>query len=117
MRFVMTGMLMVMLAGSAFAFSGGPVAAAEVVLTNDFLNDPDNIAVGKKLFVKQCARCHGNRAYPGKAPKLKEKKYKPEFVFKRITKGFRGMPPWRRRFNEQQRKSITAYVISKGFTN
>ncbi len=72
MRFVMTGMLMVMLAGSAFAFSGGPVAAAEVVLTNDFLNDPDNIAVGKKLFVKQCARCHGNRAYPGKAPKLKE---------------------------------------------
>ena len=43
--------LAVMLAGSAFAFSGGSVAAAEVELTGEFLNDPDNIALGKKLFL------------------------------------------------------------------
>ncbi|MBT3535480.1 MAG: hypothetical protein HN478_16490 [Rhodospirillaceae bacterium] len=117
MRLVMIWTLAVMLAGSAFAFSGGSVAAAEVELTGEFLNDPDNIALGKKLFLKQCGRCHGSRAYPGKAPKLKEKEYNPAFVYKRITKGFRGMPSWKRRYNEKQRKSITAYVVSKGFTN
>ena len=117
MRIALTLTMTAMLAGSAFVSSGNTAAAAGVDLTDEFLNDPDNIAVGKKLFQKQCARCHGRRAYPGKAPKLKEKKYKPEFVYKRITKGFRGMPSWKRRYNEMQRKSITAYVMSKDFTN
>lgn len=97
--------------------SNSSAAAAEITLTEEFLNDPDNIADGKKLFQKQCARCHGSRAYPGKAPKLKEKKYQADFVYKRITKGFRGMPAWRNRYNETQRKSITAYIMSKDFTN
>ncbi|MDP7546969.1 MAG: c-type cytochrome [Alphaproteobacteria bacterium] len=117
MRFVMPWTLAVILAGSAFALAGGSVAAAEVELRDVFLKDPENIAAGKKLFVKQCARCHGRRAYPGKAPKLDKKKYVPAFVYKRITKGFRGMPSWKRRYNEKQRKSITAYVVSKEFTN
>jgi len=106
-----------MLAGSALLLSSSGAIAAGVELSEDFLNDPDNIAVGKQLFQKQCARCHGSRAYPGKAPKLKEKKYRPEFVYKRVTKGFRGMPAWRNRYDEIQRKSITAYVMSKDFTN
>ncbi|MDA1098977.1 MAG: cytochrome c [Proteobacteria bacterium] len=113
----MIGTFAVILAGSAVAVSGSAAAAAEVELTDDFLNNPDNIAAGRQLFGKQCARCHGSKAYPGKAPKLKEKIYKPEFVYKRITKGFRGMPSWKNRYNEEQRKSITAYVVSKDFTN
>lgn len=117
MRFVMAWTLAFMFAGSAFILSGSPVAAAEVELTEAFMNDPDNIALGKKLFAKQCARCHGRKAYPGKAPKLKEKTYKPEFVYKRITKGFRGMPAWKSRYNEKQRRSLTAYIMSKDFTN
>lgn len=104
--------------GLTFAVWAGPLAAAEEeALTEAFLNDTDNIAVGKKLFFKQCARCHGKRAYPGKAPKLKPEKYKAAFVYKRINKGFRGMPSWKRMYNEKQRKSLTAYVMSKGFTN
>jgi len=94
-----------------------PAVAATVELDETFMSNLDNIALGKKLFQKRCARCHGQRACPGKAPKLQPAKYKPEFVYKRITKGFRGMPSWKRRFNEKQRKSLTAYVMSKGFTN
>jgi hypothetical protein len=37
--------------GLTFAVWAGPVAGAEEeALTEVFLNDPDNIAVGKKLF-------------------------------------------------------------------
>lgn len=110
-------MLAVLIAGSLSSFSRQSASAAEVTFSAEFLNDPKNIALGKSLFQKQCARCHGQRAYPGKAPKLKPEKYKPDFVYRRITKGFRGMPGWKRRYNEAQRKSLTAYIMSKNFTN
>ena len=106
-----------LLAVGLVVFGISPAAAAKVTLDDAFMSNPENIALGKKLFQKRCARCHGQRAYPGKAPKLKPEKYQPEFVCKRITKGFRGMPSWKSRFNENQRKSLTAYVMSKGFTN
>ena len=117
MRIVMILTVATLLLGSAPALFAGYAEAAEVEFTEAFMNDPENIAVGKKIFEQQCARCHGRKAYPGKAPKLKEKKYQAEFVYKRITKGFRGMPSWKRRYDEKQRKSITAYVMSKDFSN
>ncbi|MDP6688835.1 MAG: cytochrome c [Alphaproteobacteria bacterium] len=110
-------MLGIVLAASTSYFSGSSASAAEVTFSAEFMNDPKNIATGKGLFQKQCARCHGQRAYPGKAPKLKPEKYKADFVYRRITKGFRGMPGWKRRYNKLQRKSLTAYIMSKGFTN
>jgi mono/diheme cytochrome c family protein len=117
-RFDKSVVLAVFMAVSTYVLSVGPAIAADaadVVLEAEFLSDPANIAAGKKMFRKQCARCHGPRAYPGKAPKLKAKKYKPEFVYKRITKGFRGMPSWKKRYNLKQRKSLTAYIMSKDF--
>ncbi|MBT3532896.1 MAG: cytochrome c [Rhodospirillaceae bacterium] len=109
--------LILIIGGMAFIAQPGSLRADEAKIAKAFLNDPDNIAVGRKLFQKQCARCHGQKAYPGKAPKLKPEKYEPGFVYRRITKGFRGMPSWKRRYNKKQRKSLTAYVMSKDFTN
>jgi len=59
-RFFLTLMSMALVCTA----STGSLSAAKVTLTEAFLNDPDDIAVGKKLFLKPCARCHGQRAYP-----------------------------------------------------
>jgi mono/diheme cytochrome c family protein len=89
---------------------------ADQVFTDAFLGDPGNIAAGKQLWEGQCALCHGAKAYPGKAPKLKAGKYKPEFVFKRAYKGFKGMPEWRDTFTIDEIRTIVAYVKSPGFS-
>lgn len=95
----------------------GAVDAAEVKFSAEFTENADNLATGKKIWLKQCAHCHGLRAYPGKAPKLDPSRYKIEFVYKRVTKGFRGMPSWKRKYNKHQRMSVAAYVMSKNFSN
>lgn len=95
--------------------AGGNAVAAEVEFTKEFTENPENLATGKKIWVKQCAKCHGQSAYPGKAPKLKPEKYKIGFVYRRITKGFRGMPSWKKKYNKKKRMSIAAYVKSPGF--
>jgi len=93
------------------------VAAAEEKpeFTDAFMQDEANIVAGEELW-KQCRHCHGAKAYPGKAPKLKPVKYKPSFVFSRITKGYRKMPPWKDVFSLEQRMQLVAYIKSKQFS-
>ena len=86
-----------------------------IPFTEEFLQNPDNIAGGKKVWDKQCRACHGKQAYPGKAPKLKPAKYKPDFVYRRVTDGFRKMPSWKRVFSDEQRMQVTAYILSDRF--
>jgi len=88
----------------------------ELVFTEEFLNDPEHIASGKAIWKAQCALCHGARAYPGKAPKLKPKRYTPEFVYSRITNGFRKMPPWKDVYDDEERMDIVAWVLSRKFS-
>lgn len=88
---------------------------ADQVFTDAFLNSPANVAAGKELWDGQCALCHGAKAYPGKAPKLKPRKYKPLFVFKRTYKGFKGMPAWREVFTVDEIRTMVAYIKSPGF--
>ena len=85
--------------------------------TEEFLNDTDVLAKGQEIWVEQCQFCHGKNAYPGKAPKLKPRKYTPEFVYKRVTKGFKGMPAWDEVYNQEERMSVTAWVKNKDFSN
>lgn len=89
---------------------------ADQVFTTGFLEDPAIIGAGKALWDGQCALCHGAKAYPGKAPKLKPRKYKPAFVFKRTYKGFKAMPGWHEIFSLDEIRSIVAYVKSPGFS-
>lgn len=90
-------------------------ASDQPEFTDAFMSDAGNIAAGGELW-KQCRHCHGRNAYPGKAPKLKPRKYKPAFVYKRITNGFRKMPPWKEVFTQEQRMQLVAYIKSKQFS-
>ncbi|MCH8951487.1 MAG: cytochrome c [Proteobacteria bacterium] len=88
----------------------------ELVFTPEFLADPEHIAAGKEIWMGQCTLCHGAKSYPGKAPKLKPKRYTPNFVYDRITNGFRKMPPWRDVYDEEERMDLVAWVLSRKFS-
>jgi mono/diheme cytochrome c family protein len=91
--------------------------ADETELTEQYLNDPAHIELGKELFAQQCTKCHGRGAYPGKAPKLSVKKLTPEDVYLRVAYGFRKMPAWEDVFSDEEIMAITAYVKSDRFSN
>lgn len=84
-------------------------------LSQDMLVDAAMIEMGKEIWQDQCAHCHGARAYPGKAPKLKPRIYSPEFVYERVTFGFRKMPAWEDVYEDEELKAIVAWVLSKNF--
>lgn len=80
-----------------------------------FLSDPKNIETGRKVWEMQCRHCHGSKAYPGKAPKLRPGQLEPEFIFDRVTNGFGKMPSWKAVFSYEQRKGVVAYIKSDDF--
>jgi mono/diheme cytochrome c family protein len=81
-----------------------------------YLADSANFKAGKDVWVKRCNFCHGKKAYPGKAPKLKPKKYTPAFVYKRVTNGFRSMPSWKGTLTDEERRAVTAFIMHKRFS-
>ncbi len=83
--------------------------------TEAFLNDPANIAAGEEIWAGPCRGCHGKSAYPGKAPKLRPARYTPEFVYDRVTNGFRKMPAFKDVYTKEERMSVAAYVLSEEF--
>ena len=95
----------------AAAVEEGPPDFSDAVMS-----DPEIIALGGEIWAKQCRHCHGANAYPGKAPKLKPRKYKPDYAFDRITNGFRKMPAWKEVYTQDERVAIVAYIKSKKFS-
>jgi mono/diheme cytochrome c family protein len=79
------------------------------------LKDAAMIAQGEKIWQDQCTHCHGARAYPGKAPKLQPRTYKPEFVWDRVHNGFRAMPAWKEVYKPEEVLALVAYVLSDEF--
>jgi mono/diheme cytochrome c family protein len=108
----------------ALTMAGPPLgaqtaAAAEEpppVFEKDFLNSPNRIEQGRAVWEAQCRHCHGNAAYPGKAPKLKPGSYTPDFIYDRVTYGFRAMPPWKTVYSVDERKAVVAYIKSDAFS-
>jgi mono/diheme cytochrome c family protein len=84
-------------------------------LPPEVLKDEKLIGEGNALWKEQCAHCHGSRAYPGKAPKLTPRRYKPEFVWDRIHNGFKDMPAWKELYTPEQVIALVAYVLSDEF--
>jgi len=84
--------------------------------TADYMASKDAIDSGSSLWAKQCRHCHGNAAYPGKAPKLKPAIYTADFVFDRVTNGYKKMPAWKSVFTLDERKQIVAFILSDGFS-
>ncbi len=81
----------------------------------ELLRKPELIARGDAIWKEQCTHCHGSKAYPGKAPKLAPRRYTPEFVWDRVHNGFRGMPPWKEVYSEEDIVAVVAYVLSDEF--
>jgi mono/diheme cytochrome c family protein len=79
------------------------------------LKDSAMIAQGEKIWQEQCTHCHGSKAYPGKAPKLAPRTYKPEFIWDRVHNGFRGMPSWKEVYQPNEVLAVIAYVLSDDF--
>jgi mono/diheme cytochrome c family protein len=84
-------------------------------LPGELLKKADVIARGEKIWQEQCTHCHGSKAYPGKAPKLQPRLYKPEFVWDRTHNGFRGMPSWKDVYKPEEIVALVAYVLSDDF--
>lgn len=87
-----------------------------VPFTEAYLASAENVDAGGEIWASQCRHCHGAKAYPGKAPKLKPAKYKPDFVYRRVTDGFRKMPAWKEQFSDDERMQIVAYILSSSFS-
>ncbi len=105
--------------GMGASFAAGEAkkkSVPPVPFTEEFLAAEENINAGHEIWSEQCRHCHGAKAYPGKAPKLRPHKYKPEFVYRRVTDGFRKMPPWVDVYTDEERMQIVAYVLSKKFS-
>jgi mono/diheme cytochrome c family protein len=103
----------------ALAQTAAPAPAAEEPppkFEAAFLVDAANVDAGKAVWQEQCRHCHGNSAYPGKAPKLKPGSYTPDFIYDRVTYGFKAMPPWKAVFSLQQRMAVVAYIKSDSFS-
>jgi mono/diheme cytochrome c family protein len=84
---------------------------------NPLKNDPEAVAVGRKLFELHCAECHGEDAEGGrKAPSLRAREVQqatPGTLFWILTNGVvrRGMPVWSK-LPEPQRWQIVSYLRS-----
>lgn len=108
---------MTIVMGGLTALPLGRVGVAQnVKFTRGYLKDPNNIELGKQVWAKRCKFCHGKQGYPGKAPRLQPRRYQPEFIYDRVTNGFRGMPPWKDEFSEEERRAVVAFVLSKMFS-
>jgi mono/diheme cytochrome c family protein len=86
-------------------------------LSAERLADPELIAHGQEVFEHQCTLCHGRSAYPGKAPMLQPRRYTAEFVYDRVTNGFRDMPAWGDMYSEEDRVAIVAWIMSDRFSH
>jgi mono/diheme cytochrome c family protein len=108
-----TGALLV---GPAWSDDEEEIVVEDVEFTEEYLDNEEVIDAGEVIWEEQCQHCHGSKAYPGKAPKLKPYKYEPDFVFYRVTKGFKAMPPWKDIYTVEERMAVVAYVLSDDFS-
>ena len=115
--FLNVAALALALVGTGAAAQGqGAGEAPAPAFEKSFLEDPANIETGRQVWEKQCRHCHGASAYPGKAPKLVPGRMQPDFIYDRVTYGFRKMPAWKDVFSEHERMSVSAYIKSKEFS-
>ena len=109
--------LAVLATQSALAGDEAPAAKEKPPeFTKSYLNEAKNQKAGEVIWQEQCRHCHGASAYPGKAPKLKPYRYKPAFVFDRITNGFQKMPAWIDIYSKQERMALVAFILSDDFS-
>jgi mono/diheme cytochrome c family protein len=101
------------LAAQSAGFRNAPAAASQ--MKNPYAGDAQAAAGGKKLYVQNCAQCHGNNLQGmGPAPTLVSSSVKqaaPGDLFWFITNGElnKGMPAWSQ-LPKQQRWQIVTFL-------
>ena len=110
-----TGLAAMLIAGGVTAADAAKKSKPPIPFTDEMLLDAERIAAGREIWQEQCQHCHGSKAYPGKAPKLKPAKYKPGFVYRRATDGFRKMPAFDF-YTDEERMNVEIYIRSDKFS-
>lgn len=84
----------------------------------ELAKDPDATEIGQRLFLQNCAQCHGSNAMGGKGfPNLTDDAWlyggSPEAIKTTLLDGRQGqMPAFSGQFNEQQITELATYVLS-----
>lgn len=105
-----------LLVGATGAEAAKKKSKPPVPFSAEMLLDQGRIDAGREIWQEQCQHCHGSKAYPGKAPKLKPAKYKPGFVYRRATDGFRKMPAFDEVYSDLERMDVEIYIRSDQFS-
>lgn len=98
---------------------GGDVTSEDIM---SLVSDAPMIAAGKAEFIKNCSKCHGNRAEGKEGPNLTDSSWlyggAPLEIFHTISVGTKkGMPDWGPKLGSGTVKQLTAYVITLRNTN
>lgn len=84
----------------------------------DLAKDPEALKIGQRLFIQNCAQCHGSNAKGGPGfPNLTDKDWlyggDPASIKETLMHGrIAAMPSWEAALGEQGVKDMTAYVLS-----
>lgn len=99
--------IFVSLGGLLFAYGQGPkqVAGADTSLAKE--ERERLLAIGKKLFVERCAKCHDERGDKplGSGPPLSERKLSDGEIARSVSGRFKDAP-------DEQKRAVALYVRS-----
>ncbi|PHR66947.1 cytochrome-c oxidase, cbb3-type subunit III [Pseudidiomarina marina] len=96
----------------------GPVfAALSERPIEELAQDPEAVKIGQRLFIQNCAQCHGSNAMGGKGfPNLTDDDWlyggSPEAIKHSLMEGRNGVMPAQTQFNDQQITELAHYVMS-----
>lgn len=93
---------------------GGEVSEADLVLLMD---DAPMLAAGKATFIRNCSKCHGDRAEGKEGPNLTDAFWlyggSPTDLFQTVSTGTKkGMPDWGPKLGQGAVKQVVAYVLT-----
>lgn len=96
----------------------GPVfAALSERSVEELAQDEEAVKIGQRLFLQNCAQCHGSNAMGGKGfPDLTDNDWlyggSPADIKHTLMEGRNGVMPAQSQFNEQQITELATYVMS-----
>jgi mono/diheme cytochrome c family protein len=77
------------------------------------LGDGTAVTEGGRLFQQNCTGyCHGKEGRLSRAPKLRGRRFEPQYLYGRIANGFPPMPAYATIFPSEQIWKLVAYIMS-----
>lgn len=109
--------------------SGWKAPPRAAAVSNPIAADERSISIGKSLYAKECAACHGEAGL-GNGPEAADLPRRPTDlcaapirqerdgeIFWKITEGKRPMPRFARTFNDEERWHVVNYIRSLASSN